>query len=647
VEARRVTSRSTGRLFLTSAVVSLVPVVVLGLVLAGTYRAEARRRGVAEGRSAAALVARTAVEPLLDGAPLAAGISDAEANHLRAMVSRSVDSGDILRLRLRSLTGRIVFAESPDQVGLPGDDEAFDAAAGTIVAKLTHLEADQLGPGAGVAAVEAYVPVEAGSPAHRVGVLELYLPYAPIDADVSAGLHSVYRTMAAGLLLLWAALFGISASVSRRLRRQVAINAFLAEHDHLTGLPNRSLFRTRIGAALGGASPPAQPVAVAIVDLDRFKEVNDTLGHQSGDEVLVELGRRLAAILPAGDTVARLGGDEFGLILADGRSAEMALLRIRQVIGAALTVGNLPLSVEGSIGYVLAPDDGQDVDVLLQRADVAMYLAKNRQSGVARYDALEDHYDATNLGLIGELRNAIAADQLVLHYQPKAPLRGGKVDAVEALVRWQHPVHGLLLPARFLPLAEQTDLIHDLTAWVLRRALADVAATGVAVAVNVSARDLGLRDFAAHVRGILREAAIEPERLTLEITETAILADPARAAEVLGELRDAGVRVSIDDFGQGHTSLGYLSVLPVHELKVDRQFVADMLENQAHAAIVRSIVDLGHNLGMHVVAEGVETDEVLCALRATGCDVAQGYLVARPMSAAALPAWLTNAATRV
>jgi diguanylate cyclase (GGDEF)-like protein len=642
---RRSSSRSAGRLFLTFAAVTLLPVLVLGLVLAATYRSEARRRGLAEGRAEAALVARTAIEPILEGHPLGTGLSRAERLHLDRLVRRSVTSGDILRLRLRSTTGRVVFAEDPEQIGLAGDDEALVAASGQVVAHLTHVGADE--GGTGVAAVEVYLPLVESVHGERIGVLELYLPYAPIDADVSAGLHSLYRTMGAGLLLLWAALFAISASVSRRLRRQVAANAFLAEHDPLTELPNRTVFRQRAAEALDASMASGRTAAVAIVDLDRFKEVNDTLGHRSGDEVLVELGLRLRSILPAGDTVARLGGDEFGLVLADGATAEIALLRVRQVIGAPLWVDGLPLSVEGSIGFVLAPEDGGDVDTLLQRADVAMYLAKNRHVGVARYDALEDHYDATNLGLIGELRDAIAGDQLVLHHQPKAPLHGGHVQAVEALVRWQHPVHGLLAPDRFLPLAEQTDLIHELTTWVLRRALADVADADVAVAVNVSARDLARPDFAGHVQRILADAGAVPERLTLEITETAILADPARAAEVLGELRHAGVHVSIDDFGQGQTSLSYLSVLPVHELKVDRQFVADMLDNPAHAAIVRSIVDLGHNLGMRVVAEGVETEDVLDALRLAGCDSAQGYLIARPMSAAALPAWLVASSTWV
>ncbi|MCU1379163.1 MAG: diguanylate cyclase/phosphodiesterase [Acidimicrobiales bacterium] len=641
------TNRSTVRLFLTYAAISLVPVLVLGLVLAATYRSEARRRGLAAGRAEAALVARTAVEPLLDGTPLGSGLSDEEQSHMGQLTTRALRDGDLLRLRLRSLTGRVVFAEEADQVGLPGTHESLDAAEGRVVAKLTHLETDQLSSVASPAAVEVYLPLVAGEPARRVGVLEIYLPYAPINADVSAGLQSLYKSLAAGLLLLWLALFAISASVSRRLRREVAVNAFLAEHDALTSLPNRSRFRTCASEGLAQMRRTGVPIAVAIVDLDRFKEVNDTLGHRSGDEVLVEIGRRLRDTVGPADTVARLGGDEFGIVLADGTNANAALLAIREVIGAELTVGALPLSVESSIGFVLAPEDGHDVDALLQRADVAMYLAKARHTGVAHYDALEDHYDASNLGLIGELRPAIASEQLVLHYQPKATVLDGGVESVEALVRWQHPAHGLMLPARFLPRVEQTDLIHELTAWVLRRALLDVVDLGVGVAVNVSARDLSRRDFADRVRGILHDVGVAPELLTLEITETAILVDPARAAEVLGELEDAGVRVSIDDFGQGQTSLGYLSVLPVHELKVDRQFVDDMLTNHAHGAIVRSIIDLGHNLGMQVVAEGVERQDVLDALRLAGCDTAQGFLLARPMSIAALPSWLAASRARV
>jgi EAL domain-containing protein (putative c-di-GMP-specific phosphodiesterase class I) len=310
-------------------------------------------------------------------------------------------------------------------------------------------------------------------------------------------------------------------------------------------------------------------------------------------------------------------------------------------MGAELVVDHLPLTIEASIGYALSPDDGDDIATLLRRADVAMYQAKAGHHGVARYDAIADHYDASDLALVGELPGAIRDGQLVLHYQPKLPLAGGPVRAVEALVRWEHPTLGLLSPGRFLPLAENTDVIHELTIWVVRRALADASQLGsLGVAVNVSARNLGARDFAGQIVALLADARVSASRLTIEITETAILDDPARAIDVLAELVAAGVRVSIDDFGQGQTSLSYLSVLPIHELKVDLQFVTDLDTNDAHHAIVRSVIDLGHNLGLQVVAEGVETEPVLDALRVAGCDVAQGYLVARPMPVHDLVRWL-------
>jgi diguanylate cyclase len=308
-------------------------------------------------------------------------------------------------------------------------------------------------------------------------------------------------------------------------------------------------------------------------------------------------------------------------------------------------VGTLPLSAEASFGYAVAPADGTDVDTLLRRADVAMYLAKGSRTGMARYDSVRDHYDAGKLALVAELRRGLEAGELVLQYQPKAELRTGRVCAVEALVRWQHPERGLIPPDAFLPVAEQTGLIEPLTRWVLHTALDQVGAWGaefdaLAMAVNVSARNLGRPDFADTVLAALERAGVAPDRLVIEITETALLADPEVAAEVLARVAAAGVRVSIDDFGRGQTSLGYLSTLPLHELKIDRSFVADLPDNPGHAAIVRSVVELGHNLGLQVVAEGVETQAVVAVLTSTGCDIVQGFLLARPMSPDQLPAWL-------
>jgi len=321
------------------------------------------------------------------------------------------------------------------------------------------------------------------------------------------------------------------------------------------------------------------------------------------------------------------------------------LERLRATLEREVMVGTLPLSAEASFGYALAPADGTDVDTLLRRADVAMYLAKESRTGHARYDSVRDHYDAGKLALVAELRRAIEGGELVLHYQPKAWVRSGAVCAVEALVRWQHPQRGLVPPDAFLPVAEQTGLIEPLTRWVLNTALEQVRRWGeefesLTMSVNVSARNLSRPDFADMVLAALDTAGVPAHRLVLEITETALLTDPETAAQVLGRVAAAGVRVSIDDFGQGHTSLGYLSTLPLHELKIDKSFVADLPVNAGHAAIVRSIVELGHNLGLQVVAEGVETEQIVDVLAAVDCDIAQGYLLARPMPPDQLPGWL-------
>ena len=646
MKAHAVAPRSPARLFAIYAVISLVPVLVLGLVLARSLRDEARERGLAEGRSEAALVAQTAIEPLLDGRQLSRGVSPAERRALRRLVGRAVGERKVLRLRVRDLAGQVVFSDDGSGFQANPEDEALAAARGLVVARLTRLNADSNDQGrTGVPSVEIYLPLKGGTPARRVGVLEAYLPYAPISHDVTAGLHGLYIDLAIGLAMLYLALFAITWSVSRGLRREVALNAFLAEHDALTELPNRTLFHRRAEAAVGLGMRRAEPVAIAIIDLDRFKDINDTLGHHNGDRLLTELARRVAANTRPHDTVARLGGDEFGLILRDAAGAEQALHRLRAIIDEEIEVSGLPLSVEASIGFVIAPEDGADVDTLIQRADVAMYFAKARHCGVMRYAPSLDDYDAAKLSLVGELRHAIDAGELVLHYQPQATLADGRVEAVEALVRWQHPTHGLLYPDRFLPLAEQTDVIDKLTLWVLRTALSEVRglpspADELAVAINVSARSIGRMELAKSIIETLEDLDVPPERLVIEVTETALLADPERAAAVLRDLASAGVKVSLDDFGRGQTSLGYLSALPIHELKIDKSFVLDMLENPAHAAIVRSIVDLGHNLALRVVGEGVETAVVMDALRESECDVAQGFLLARPMDAEHLSAWL-------
>jgi diguanylate cyclase len=638
---------SMRRLFATYAAISLVPILILGVVLAGSLRGVADQRGLAEGRSEAILVARTAVEPLLEGRPLGLGVSRKDRVALRRLTTAAVGEGRILRLRLRDLQGNVVFSDDGSGFHERPEADALNAAHGATVTDLTRLNADANDTGhMGVQTVEVYLPLLAGLPTRRLGVLELYLPYAPISRDVTAGLHRLYLDLAVGLALVYLALFAITASVSSGLRRGVRINAFLAEHDTLTDLPNRLLFHQRAEKALAEAARRGQSVAIAIVDLDHFKEINDTLGHHTGDQLLAEIAKMITANMRPYDTVARLGGDEFGLILLDVGDAQQTLARMRGVIEREVEIRGLPLSVEASVGFAVAPEDATDADTLLQRADIAMYLAKAQHAGVLRYDGALDHYDAAKLSLVAELRHAIDDGQLVLHYQPQAMLRTGRIEGVEALVRWQHPTHGLLYPDSFLPLAEQTDVIDRLTQWVLQRALSELrvlegSSDGeLKVAVNVSARSVCRSDFAQGVISTLENLGMPAHRLIIEVTETALLTDPARAAQVLGELAAAGVNISLDDFGRGQTSLGYLSQLPIDELKIDKSFVMDMLENPAHAAIARSIVDLGHNLHLRVVGEGVESEEILEALGEAGCDIAQGFLLARPMTAAKMAPWL-------
>ncbi len=481
----------------------------------------------------------------------------------------------------------------------------------------------------GARAVEAYVPIQAtGSASSKViGVLEIYLPYAPIAHSFAASNRAMTALIMLGLILLWIALSAISWSVTRRLRRSNAENEHMALHDLLTDLPNRALFVDRAGHAIAAARRSSQPVGIAIVDLDRFKEVNDTLGHHNGDDYLCRIATHLAEILRPGDTIARLGGDEFGLVLpgVDAEHARPILDRVLHTLAADIDVAGVPVSSEASIGIAFWPIDGTEVTDLLQRADLAVHAAKETHQAILEYSADLAHFSPARLALVSQLRHAIAADELVLHYQPKLDLKTNRIVSVEALLRWQHPTRGLLVPADFLEIAESTGLIDPLTDWVLDHALAQLAlwhAQGliIDVAVNISARNLRNESLAGNVFRCLSEHGVEPEHLEIEITETALIADPRRAQVQLQRLRDHGVRVSLDDFGQGYTSLAQLGSLPLAELKIDRSFVAGMLTNANDRTIVSTVIDLGHKFGLEVVAEGAESADIL--ERAGGARVA-------------------------
>jgi diguanylate cyclase (GGDEF)-like protein len=456
-----------------------------------------------------------------------------------------------------------------------------------------------------------------------------------------------WRLGARSLALLAVAMIVLGiALVSFWLSAQTLRRAALT--DVLTGLPNRALLRDRLQQAVLQARRAGTGVGVLVLDLDRFKEINDTLGHHQGDLLLQKVAVQLQAAVRAGDTVARLGGDEFAVLIPELRDPLVAIA-LADRIGTALTrpviLDGVEVDVAASIGIALYPEHGEEIDTLVQRADVAMYAAKSARRRYTVYTAELDPHTAHRLALVSELRRAIDARQLHLHYQPKYELVGGRICGVEALVRWDHPERGPIPPSEFVPLAEHTGLIRPMTDWVLDEALAQVArwqARGhvVPVAVNLSPRSLLDAELPDQVAGLLDRHGLSPRMLCLEITESVIMEDPDRALAGLRTLHEMGIRLAIDDFGTGYSSLAYLKQLPVAELKIDRSFVMNMAASEDDAIIVRSTIDLGHNLGLEVVAEGVEDERTLAILTGLACDAAQGYHLSRPLPADAVTAML-------
>lgn len=420
-----------------------------------------------------------------------------------------------------------------------------------------------------------------------------------------------------------------------------------ATYDALTELPNRVLLYDRLEQALYVASRDKAHLAVLILDLDRFKEINDTLGHNNGDRVIRQVATRLRGAIRESDTIARLGGDEFAIVLpalADAKEATQSARDIQNALQTPFMIEGLKLDIQASVGIACYPEHGADPDTLLQRADVAMYVAKRNHSGLVVYSASLDKHSPNRLMLMGELRQGIDRDELVLHYQPKVNIRTGVVKEVEALVRWQHPVHGLMPPDRFIPLAESTGLVNPLTLWVLNEGMKQCAkwrkeGHELGIAVNLSAQLLLDLEWPRIVARALSDHDVPPSRLVIEITESTIMVDRERAMQVLNRLAAMGVRLSIDDFGTGYSSLSYLSKMPVREIKIDKSFVMDMENDGNNALIVRATIDLGHNLGLEVTAEGVENEAILSRLRALGCDTAQGFLYSRPLDAQSFAAW--------
>jgi diguanylate cyclase (GGDEF)-like protein/PAS domain S-box-containing protein len=455
-------------------------------------------------------------------------------------------------------------------------------------------------------------------------------------------------------LALWrtdegAFLTAIARDVTERKRTEAKLE-YQTLHDPLTNLPNRLLLHDRLQTAINAAGRDDSRVAFLLLDLDYFKDVNDTFGHNWGDRVLEGTAIRLQATVRDSDTVARLGGDEFGIVLTNLRSIDDAAAvarKILQVLERPFLIDAQSAAVSGSIGVVVAPDHGRDVETLMQRADIAMYTAKGQRNGYAVYEARQDNASAERLELAADLKQAMQLGELTLEFQPQVGFSPGTPVEVEALLRWLHPVHGLVEPDRFVPLAERSGLINELMDWVLNGAVAQAhawleAGREIPVGVRISARGLHDPKLRLRVQRALRRHEVPARLLKLEFAERAVMAHGGRELATLGDLRSLGVVLSISNFGAGYSSLAQLKVLPVSELKIDGSFTRSLLAGERDAAIVRSIIDLGHNLGMQVMADGVEDAAVAEKAAMLGCDRAQGYYFGMPMTAEQLDEWLVS-----
>jgi diguanylate cyclase (GGDEF)-like protein len=629
--------------------ISALAIAIVGLVLVRDITSGIRGEAIGDARTIATLTGELRLAPLLHASDLQRDkpLTPATRARVAAALDGALNRTGVRRIKIWDHRGLVVFSDDPTLVGRRFDIEAelHEALGGEVASEVTQLKStEQARDRRFGEMVEVYVPIRFGHAGRPLGAFEIYVPYRAVAARIERKARHTALLVLGGLFLLWAALFRLVAEASKRLRRQAAENAHLARHDVLTGLPNRTQFHQALGAAVEDGTA----TGVFVLDLDRFKEINDALGHPTGDRLLEQVGPRLRAALGPDALVARIGGDEFGVLQPGLGDEADALLVAHSLLGALaepFALGDTTLHTEASIGIALHPAHGTQVSTLVQRADVAMYDAKHAHTGAELYTEDDDPYRATRLMLLGELPRALAEDELVLHFQPKLCLSTGRPVGAEALVRWQHPTRGLLMPADFVPLAEHTGLIHDLTLWVLERALDQCRrwrdeGLELQVAVNLSAANLLDARLPNDVARLIVAAGVPPSALALEITESVAMTDPTRAREVLGVLRSMRVALSVDDYGTGHSSLAYLGRLPVTELKIDRAFVTGLARDATSAAIVRSTVELAHNLGLKVVAEGVEDAVALERLRAEGCDLAQGFLLSRPLPGDELTRWL-------
>jgi diguanylate cyclase (GGDEF)-like protein len=623
------------------AVVSLLAVVVLGLVAGMVVQRVVRGAATAEAARSGELLAQF-VDESVTPASFATGLTAEQRAKLDRAARPWGTGGQLRNLLVYAPGGRVLYDARKELTGRTpavGEElaEAFEGHAASEVENDKRPEHPELG-----SLLEVYVPLQVRAADGRHGVLEVYLSYTPTLARARHATREIDLVLLAGLGILWALMWWLSVNVNRTLRRESDLNEHLARHDTLTGLPNRRRLTTQAEELAASGST----AALVLLDLDRFKDVNDALGHNVGDELLKQVASRLREVARDTDLVARLGGDEFALLarVIEPSGAAGVARRVLAAFDQPFLVGELLLDVEPSVGVAMLTAGSADVQALLQQADVAMYQAKKTHTRVAMYDASLDGNTLERLSMLTDLRAALAGDGgLHLLYQPTVDLASGSVTGVEALLRWDSPSRGLVQPGDFIPLAEGTGLIAPLTEHVLELALAQCRAWSdegleLPIAVNLSARNLLEDDLPERVASALSRHGVPSSLLVLEITESAVVEDPLRAERIVRGLVDLGVRISIDDFGTGYSSMSSLMRLPLDCLKVDRSFVADLDTSGPGAVIVTASIGLAHDLGMKVVAEGVETTAQLDRLRALDCDVVQGFLLARPLPACDIPA---------
>jgi diguanylate cyclase (GGDEF)-like protein len=642
------------------AVLSLVLVVVLGVVLGAVLRTTVQDRALDDAVRTAEVAAGIGIIPVLTAEDLTQDfvpLSDERVAELDAALSSALTRNGIVRLKVWNREHWLVYSDN-EQLRtrwFPGNELLEGSFDGRVTSELTDLSAPEEFEERDFGELLAvYVPLHVddggtlnATDGEVVGAFEIYLPYAPIAAAIAADTRELYLALALGLGLLYVGLFQLVSRASRRIRRQADENHHQATHDLLTDLPNRRLLMQHLDAAVARDRAGSRATAVLLVDLDRFKELNDALGHVAGDQLLCDIGDRLARRLDDASMVARLGGDEFAVVFDDQALAVDQLhlgQRVLDALDQPFEIEGLRVDVAASVGVALAPHHADGAADLVRHADVAMYVAKRARSGVEVYDATDDVFDARRLELAAEVRRAIDEHELVAFFQPKVHIASGATVGAEALVRWQHPERGLLGPGEFMPVVESTELITPLTMSMLDMALAALselpeANRDLKVAVNLAAGSLTDVTLPSQVADALVRHGVTADRLELEITETSLLGDPARVLRVLTALSDMGVTLAVDDFGTGYASLAYLTELPVDVVKIDQSFVRD-LSDPHQMAVTRYSIELARTLGLETVAEGVEDPLTLDTLASLGCDLAQGYHFSRPLPLADFVDWL-------